>query len=614
MMVPSPLNDEPLLGTPARSGGALLSTNSSYSPRSEASFYRPPSPSMEVKISRIAMIRRLSLQFVDAELERAYTEDLLRRKLRTIRVHGCFLSVVCGLLASLLFVPALELPTSRGGPPVLLILLAAAQVAWSFHRSFRRYLRVSAALLGAGVVGWVMFFVERILQEGVGESNTDNESRTNTIVFLFAVASPVISWLPLVPGLHLHHAFFFMLVLEAYLFSMTWVILESLSWASVALLLTLPYCVIHMLFGQSVHGSDRRAFLVQQFLTKENVEIQLKAEESNSVFPGFFSLFRSSSVPSWSIASSSVQLGDVIGEGAYGVVRRGVWRGSEVAVKQLRRKIDEQHELAQFCSEISIMLELRHPNVLLIMAACVEPENMFFLTEYIDRGTLFSLLHDPAISFSLPLSLSLCLSAARGINYLHNANPPIVHRDIKSLNILVDSKWNVKVADFGLTRFRDSSVSRGDRLTIGSVLWTAPEVLSAFLREKSVRRHRLQNLRSSRLESPVDVQEEPEEDGEAHVFTEKADVYSFAIVMWEVFTRSEPFSDLDDLNTIATRVVEENLRPTITSTIPDNVSELIQACWHREPSLRPNFTSIVGFLGSATSANRGSVRISSPFS
>eukprot|EP00004_Rigifila_ramosa_P013332 TRINITY_DN2942_c0_g1_i1.p1 TRINITY_DN2942_c0_g1~~TRINITY_DN2942_c0_g1_i1.p1 ORF type:complete len:622 (+),score=130.48 TRINITY_DN2942_c0_g1_i1:54-1868(+) len=498
MMVPSPLNDEPLLGTPARSGGALLSTNSSYSPRSEASFYRPPSPSMEVKISRIAMIRRLSLQFVDAELERAYTEDLLRRKLRTIRVHGCFLSVVCGLLASLLFVPALELPTSRGGPPVLLILLAAAQVAWSFHRSFRRYLRVSAALLGAGVVGWVMFFVERILQEGVGESNTDNESRTNTIVFLFAVASPVISWLPLVPGLHLHHAFFFMLVLEAYLFSMTWVILESLSWASVALLLTLPYCVIHMLFGQSVHGSDRRAFLVQQFLTKENVEIQLKAARPKIVVEEE-EQFEPSDID-WALDFSEIQFADedVVGKGEYSVVRRGEYKGEKVCVKRI-----SDPDPKYLFREIHALKSVSHPNIMRFIGFSRGTDGAFYIvSEYVEGGDLRRHLKNPSLVLSWELRTQMALDVARALAYLHSQS--IMHRDVKSKNVLVDRvSYRLKLCDFGFARRQVEDKPKVMTLC-GTDEWMAPEVLMGA------------------------------------TYTLSADIFSFGILLCELITRQKP--------------------------------------------------------------------------
>lgn len=101
--------------------------------------------------------------------------------------------------------------------------------------------------------------------------------------------------------------------------------------------------------------------------------------------------------------------------------------------------------------------------------------NYAIVTEFMHNGSLYDILHDD--SRKIPLSWSskfgFGYDAAKGMAFLHGNKPPFLHRDLKSLNLLVDDKWNVKVSDFGLTSFKSEDTS------IGSLLWTAPEVMLA---------------------------------------------------------------------------------------------------------------------------------------
>eukprot|EP01105_Mastigella_eilhardi_P017082 TRINITY_DN3924_c0_g1_i1.p1 TRINITY_DN3924_c0_g1~~TRINITY_DN3924_c0_g1_i1.p1 ORF type:complete len:722 (+),score=180.43 TRINITY_DN3924_c0_g1_i1:2032-4197(+) len=202
-----------------------------------------------------------------------------------------------------------------------------------------------------------------------------------------------------------------------------------------------------------------------------------------------------------------------------------------------------------------MMRTLRHPNIVLFMGCGMDSSFMYIVTEYMPNASLYDILHNTGVTIDMGTRLNFILDITKGLNFLHTFHPPILHRDIKSKNILVDSKWNCKVADFGLTAFK-----RGDLRTpdfSGSVCWTAPEVLAG-------------------------------ED-----FTEQADVYSFGIMLWEILTRQEPYEDISNPNCIALQVTQNQLRPILPDLCPNPYKTLVQNCWQQQSALRPSFKKIL---------------------
>ena len=138
-----------------------------------------------------------------------------------------------------------------------------------------------------------------------------------------------------------------------------------------------------------------------------------------------------------------------IGRGAFGDVFHAVWRGTDhVAVKKLHGHLDER-ALQEFQREVSFLHTLPyHPNVLQIHGVCVDEEHGAYLmvTEWMAGGSVFSFLASRA-GQALPLTrrVAMCIQAAMGIRHLHDSSPPVLHRDIKSLNFLMDAHGNVKV-------------------------------------------------------------------------------------------------------------------------------------------------------------------------
>uniref|UniRef100_A0A453CRW7 non-specific serine/threonine protein kinase n=1 Tax=Aegilops tauschii subsp. strangulata TaxID=200361 RepID=A0A453CRW7_AEGTS len=156
------------------------------------------------------------------------------------------------------------------------------------------------------------------------------------------------------------------------------------------------------------------------------------------------------------ISWDELELKERIGAGSFGTVYRADWHGSDVAVKVLTDQGVGEAQLKEFLREISIMKRVRHPNVVLFMGAVTKCPHLSIVTEYLPRGSLFRLISKASGGEILDLRrrLRMALDVAKGINYLHCLNPPIVHWDLKTPNMLVDKNWSVKVGDFGLSRFK----------------------------------------------------------------------------------------------------------------------------------------------------------------
>ncbi|CAK9225432.1 unnamed protein product [Sphagnum troendelagicum] len=248
-------------------------------------------------------------------------------------------------------------------------------------------------------------------------------------------------------------------------------------------------------------------------------------------------------------------IGERIGQGSYGKVYRADWQGSDVAVKVFLDQHVQMEAIEEFKAEVAIMRRLRHPNVVLFMGAVTKPPNLSIITEFCPRGSLYRLLHRPNRELDEKRRIRMALDVVKGMNYLHRCSPPVVHRDLKSPNLLVDKNWTVKVCDFGLSRLKHNAFL-SSKSSAGTPEWMAPEVLRNELSD------------------------------------EKSDIYSFGVILWELSTLQQPWTGMNPIQVVGAVGFQHRRLP-----IPDNVdpaiANIIQACWRMDPRQRPSFSEIM---------------------
>ncbi|KAF8093271.1 hypothetical protein N665_0385s0019 [Sinapis alba] len=256
----------------------------------------------------------------------------------------------------------------------------------------------------------------------------------------------------------------------------------------------------------------------------------------------------------YEISWDDLKVGEEIGQGSCGTVYRGLWFGSVVAVKVFSKEEYPEEVVQSFRQEVALMKRLRHPNVLLFMGAVTSPQRLCIVSELLPRGSLFHLLQRKTSKLDWRRRINMALDIARGMNYLHCCSPPIVHRDLKSSNLLVDRNLTVKVGDFGLSRVKHETYLT-TKSGKGTPQWMAPEVL--------------------RNESA----------------DEKSDIYSFGVVLWELATEKIPWETLNSMQVIGA-VGFMNQRLEIPKDIDPLWISLMQSCWHSDAKLRPTFQEL----------------------
>ncbi|RMX56173.1 hypothetical protein pdam_00022636 [Pocillopora damicornis] len=271
----------------------------------------------------------------------------------------------------------------------------------------------------------------------------------------------------------------------------------------------------------------------------------------------------------WQIELDELKILDkVLGKGEFGIVKKGLYRGKEVAVKQSKVTFSRCNK-DDLLNEIKMLKQAgRHPNIVSFIGACTQEDNILLITELVSGGTLESLLRSKPRNggqnqyenLNCGLTerelLQVSLQVACGMQHLEERK--YIHRDLAARNVFIGKNKVAKVGDFGLAR--DIS-DRGiyTKTSDGGVPW-----------------------RWSSLESL-----------KCRVYTSKSDVWSFGILLWEIFTYGEvPYPDIRAIETLITWLSSGNRMPC-----PLNCSnqryKLMKSCWQENPLKRPTFACIV---------------------
>ncbi|KAK9811715.1 hypothetical protein WJX72_008890 [[Myrmecia] bisecta] len=318
----------------------------------------------------------------------------------------------------------------------------------------------------------------------------------------------------------------------------------------------------------------------------------------------------------WNINFSELEFSRLVGEGSFGRVYLGKWRETTVAIKMLLQRdapgandrmvkltaplcgdpaidaipvkdMDAAARkatltlLAELHREAGLMATMRHPNVVMFMGVCAEPPCM--VAEYCARGSVYDVYkhatESPAAAGELGWArrLKMALGAAKGMFYLHTRTPPVIHRDLKSANLLVDKHWHVKVADFNLSRVMHATAVVTS-IAATNPRWLAPEVLAG------------------------------------HGYNRAADVYAFGIILFELLTWRVPWEEMSTWQVVIA-VIERKVRPQLPppDQLPGGGSTadlgpyvaLMDECWAHDPERRPTFERIILLLRQMIDAQPG---------
>jgi len=252
-----------------------------------------------------------------------------------------------------------------------------------------------------------------------------------------------------------------------------------------------------------------------------------------------------------------IQFHSQVAKGGSGTIHKATYKGTTVAVKTFRNFVTEDSRI-EFFRELGVCSMLQHENLITCYGAHTQvahkDEDRFIVLAFMKRGSLYDILETEK-NLSKEVRLRMALDCAKGMAYLHQQG--IVHRDLKSLNLMVTEDWGLQVIDFGTSRIVDHYEMTNN---LGSVFWMAPEMFQDSSYDNSV------------------------------------DVYAFGIVLWELLTMQKPYSNVKGWD--VPKLVERGERPPVppAGEWDDWVIKLMKKCWHQKPAKRPSFDTIISIL------------------
>eukprot|EP00929_Paragymnodinium_shiwhaense_P053965 TRINITY_DN27051_c0_g3_i1.p1 TRINITY_DN27051_c0_g3~~TRINITY_DN27051_c0_g3_i1.p1 ORF type:complete len:1405 (+),score=254.77 TRINITY_DN27051_c0_g3_i1:285-4499(+) len=240
---------------------------------------------------------------------------------------------------------------------------------------------------------------------------------------------------------------------------------------------------------------------------------------------------------------------ECLGTGGFGAVYRGCFRGQEVAIKKLFVEDGgsiSPLQLEELEKEIATLRNYRHPRLVAFVGACLRPPDLCIVTEFMNGGSLHHLLHKAKAALMQTQQIKMAGQICEGVSFLHCLQPPVVHRDLKSLNIILDVAYNAKLCDFGLTQCMDNThISLKDGGNGGSPRYMAPECY----------------------------------DSKGKI-TEKVDVWALGCILIEVFGGPLPYDDCVNIQQIVAKVLIEKQVPHVPHFVPREVRAVVEDCFH----------------------------------
>jgi len=245
-----------------------------------------------------------------------------------------------------------------------------------------------------------------------------------------------------------------------------------------------------------------------------------------------------------------------IGTGSFGSVYKGTYLGTPVAIKKIAKSEDLQEELDIFVQREASMAKYSHPHLVQFIGVSANGPYVYLVTEYVPGGDLRRYLKNPEVEIGWKLRVQIAADVARAMAFLHSKK--IMHRDLKSKNLLVDTNWKIKICDFGFAR----TYMKGKRpyTLCGTEDWMAPEIITG------------------------------------QDYDEKVDLFSFGIVLCEIITRRKISRELQRKPEEAFALNPSDLAKLIPKDCPETLLHLAIKCADYTPEQRPSFLKVLEIL------------------
>lgn len=240
-----------------------------------------------------------------------------------------------------------------------------------------------------------------------------------------------------------------------------------------------------------------------------------------------------------------------------GELWRGKWQGNDIVAKILALRECSPRICRDFNDEFPRLRIFSHPNVLPVVGCCNHPPNLVVITQYLPHGSLYSLLHqETSIVVDTLQALKFALDIARGMAFIHSLDKLVPHLYLSSKHIMIDDDLTARVS------MADAKFSFQEKGKLYSPQWFSPEALQKKPKDLNVK---------------------------------AADMWSFAVTLWEMATREVPFADLSPMEA-GMKIALEGLRVSVPPGISPHISKLVRICMNEDPGKRPSFDMIIPIL------------------
>lgn len=261
-----------------------------------------------------------------------------------------------------------------------------------------------------------------------------------------------------------------------------------------------------------------------------------------------------------------------IGKGGFGVVYKATYLGTTpVAVKTLLCQNLSGNSLSAFREEANLMSGLSSPHIVQFMGVVAESGHFSIVMEYMAKGSLYHTLQDQSADLPWSLRYRISHETAQGLHFLHHHD--ILHRDLKSLNVLLDMELHAKLSDFGLAKVREETATTTSSATasVGTLAWMAPELLNLGSRA-----------------------------------SQATDIYALGVILWEIATRSVPYASANGNAGLICQWIKDGQREKIPESTPQKFSALIAKCWAERDGDRPTTAAVIQELATELPNSNGS--------